>query len=127
MKYLILVAGLLAFASAAPERERRSLGWGHNGAVVLGGLAHGLAVAPSAAVVGPVAPAVSVVGPAAGSAAVVGPSAGSAAVVGPSAGHAAVIGPAAASTVVAGPAGAVVAPGIAVGHGHGLLGLHGIW
>ncbi|XP_076628666.1 apidermin 1 [Colletes latitarsis] len=105
MKFLIVLVAALAIAAANPERERRSLGWGHNGAVVLGGVVPGVAVA------GPVAPAAAVVGPVAGSAAVVGP-------VGPSA---AVVGPAAGSAVVAGPAGTVVAPG----HGawNGVVGL----
>ncbi|XP_054002711.1 uncharacterized protein LOC128889274 [Hylaeus anthracinus] len=88
MKFLIVLVAALAIASANPERERRSIGWGHNGAVVLGGVIPGVAVA------GPVAPAAAVVGPVAGSAAVVGPAAG--------------------PTVIAGPAGSIVAPGSGV-------------
>lgn len=79
----------MAIAAANPERERRSVAWGHHGAVVLGGVVPGVAVA------GPWAPATAVIGPSAGSAAVIGPAAGSAAVVGPAAGSAAVVGPAA--------------------------------
>lgn len=89
-------------ASASPDRERRSLGWGHNGAVVLGGVLP--ALAPSVAVVGPAGPAAAVVGPAAPAAAVVGPAAPAAAVVGPAAGSAVVAGPAAGPAAVVGPA-----------------------
>ncbi|XP_066598114.1 uncharacterized protein [Prorops nasuta] len=109
MKYLIFIA-LVGSVLAAPERERRSLGWGHNGAVILGGWGHGVAITGpvghgGAAVIGPVSPSVAVVGPTAGSAAVIGPSDG--------------------PTVVAGSSGTIVAPG-AVSALHGLWG-HGVW
>lgn len=80
-EFQIVLVAALAIVAANPERERRSLGWGHNGAVVLGGVVPGVALA------GPLAPAAAVIGPVAGSAAVVGPSAGATAVVGPSAGN----------------------------------------
>ncbi|XP_015110695.1 LOW QUALITY PROTEIN: mucin-19-like [Diachasma alloeum] len=115
MKFLVIVLAIwVAAASAAPERERRSL-LGVPGAVVLGGLSPlglghagllGLG-APGVSVLGPAAGSVAVVGPVGPSAAVVGPVGPSAEVVGPVGPSAAVVGPAAGATVIAGPAGAI--------------------
>ncbi|XP_011303611.1 RNA-binding protein 12 [Fopius arisanus] len=122
MKFLVIVLAIwAAAASAAPERERRSLGL--PGSLILGGLSPlglghagilGLGV-PGVAVVGPASGSVAVVGPSAGSAAVVGPAAPAAAVIGPVGPSAAIVGPAAGATIVAGPAGAIHTGG------HGLI------